>query len=123
MGRASHRDCPAVPLDDRLDDGEAEAAAFGAGGARRVHLVEAIEDVRQMLGWDAGAGIADRKNEFGAHEPRLQRDAAAGAHVAERICREVLERLKARSPETLTTEALTLEEIFVTTLQPERVVA
>jgi ABC-type multidrug transport system ATPase subunit len=31
---------------------------------------------------------------------------------------EVLDRLKARSPETLTSEALTLEEIFVNTLQP-----
>ena len=31
---------------------------------------------------------------------------------------EVMGRLQARSPEALTTEALTLEEIFVTTLQP-----
>jgi ABC-2 type transport system ATP-binding protein len=31
---------------------------------------------------------------------------------------EVLDRLRARSPETLTSEALTLEEIFVATLQP-----
>src|SRR3954463_12008913 len=31
----------------------------------------------------------------------------------------VMSRLQARSPESLTTEALTLEEIFVTTLQPE----
>jgi ABC-2 type transport system ATP-binding protein len=31
---------------------------------------------------------------------------------------EVMSRLQARSPEALTTEALTLEEIFVTTLQP-----
>jgi ABC-2 type transport system ATP-binding protein len=30
---------------------------------------------------------------------------------------EVMERLQLRSPETLTTEALTLEEIFITTLQ------
>jgi hypothetical protein len=29
-----------------------------------------------------------------------------------------MERLRARSPETLTSEALTLEEIFVATLQP-----
>ncbi len=36
---------------------------------------------------------------------------------------EVLDRLRARSPETLTTEALTLEEIFVATLQPEGAVA
>ena len=31
---------------------------------------------------------------------------------------DVLARLQARSPETITTESLTLEEIFVTTLQP-----
>ncbi len=31
---------------------------------------------------------------------------------------EVLQALRARSPETLTTESLTLEEIFVSTLQP-----
>jgi ABC-2 type transport system ATP-binding protein len=36
---------------------------------------------------------------------------------------DVLARLKARSPEALTTESLTLEEIFVTTLQPQGVVA
>ncbi len=36
---------------------------------------------------------------------------------------DVMERLKARSPEALTTESLTLEEIFVTTLQPGAVVA
>jgi ABC-2 type transport system ATP-binding protein len=36
---------------------------------------------------------------------------------------DVLGRLKARSPETLTMESLTLEEIFVATLQPEGVVA
>jgi ABC-2 type transport system ATP-binding protein len=36
---------------------------------------------------------------------------------------EVLDRLRARSPETISTEALTLEEIFVATLQPEGVVA
>jgi ABC-2 type transport system ATP-binding protein len=36
---------------------------------------------------------------------------------------DVLDRLKACSPETLTTEALTLEEIFIATLQPEGVVA
>jgi ABC-2 type transport system ATP-binding protein len=36
---------------------------------------------------------------------------------------DVLSRLKARAPEVLTAEALTLEEIFVTTLQPDGVVA
>jgi hypothetical protein len=32
---------------------------------------------------------------------------------------EVIDRLRARSPEAVTTEALTLEEIFVTALKPE----
>src|SRR3954451_5709362 len=36
---------------------------------------------------------------------------------------EVLGRLRARSPETLTSEALTLEEIFVATLRPSGAVA
>jgi ABC-2 type transport system ATP-binding protein len=36
---------------------------------------------------------------------------------------DVLARLKSRSPEVLTTESLTLEEIFVSTLQPARVTA
>jgi ABC-2 type transport system ATP-binding protein len=35
---------------------------------------------------------------------------------------DVTSRLKARSPETLTTESLTLEEIFVTTLEPNRAI-
>ncbi len=35
----------------------------------------------------------------------------------------VLQALRARSPESLTTEALTLEEIFVSTLQPAGSVA
>ena len=34
-----------------------------------------------------------------------------------------MDRLRARSPEALTTEALSLEEIFVATLQPAGVVA
>ena len=55
------------------------------------------------------------------------------AHVLRRAGREVevvvngnaadvTSRLRARSPETLTTESLTLEEIFVTTLEPSRAI-
>jgi ABC-type multidrug transport system ATPase subunit len=35
---------------------------------------------------------------------------------------EVIERLRAHAPETVTTEALSLEEIFVSTLQPRSAV-
>jgi ABC-2 type transport system ATP-binding protein len=58
----------------------------------------------------------------------------SGAHVLRRQGREVevvvngnaadvTSRLKARSPETLTSESLTLEEIFVATLEPGRAIA
>jgi ABC-2 type transport system ATP-binding protein len=67
-----------------------------------------------------------------AHEP-VGLD-LGGAHILRQQGREidivvngnsadVMDRLKARSPETLTSESLTLEEIFVTTLEPGRVVA
>jgi ABC-2 type transport system ATP-binding protein len=57
-----------------------------------------------------------------------------GAHVLRRHGRELhvicngnssalMEQLRARSPEVMTTEALTLEEIFVSTLQPQAVTA
>ena len=36
---------------------------------------------------------------------------------------DVLERLRTRSPEALTTESLSLEEIFIATLRPEGAVA
>ena len=39
----------AVPLDNRLDNRQPKPAAAGDAGARRVRLVKAIEDVRQML--------------------------------------------------------------------------
>ena len=42
----------------------------------------------------------------------------AGDNIA-----EIIERLRAGSPEALTTQALTLEEIFVSTLQPQGAVA
>ena len=58
----------------------------------------------------------------------------SGAHVLRRHPREievvvngnaadVTSRLRARSPESLTSESLTLEEIFVTTLEPNRPIA
>ncbi len=67
-----------------------------------------------------------------AHEPGAID--LAGAHVLRQQggeleilvngnSRDVMDRLKARSPLTLTSEALSLEEIFVATLSPREVVA
>jgi ABC-2 type transport system ATP-binding protein len=48
----------------------------------------------------------------------LRRDGRTIELVVNGDAAEVMARLRARSPEALTTESLTLEEIFVTTLQP-----
>ena len=53
----------------------------------------------------------------------LRRQGRAIEVVVNGTAAEVMTRLRARSPETVTTESLTLEEIFVTTLEPHRVVA
>ncbi len=92
-----------------------------------------IEGGRDVLTLDADAARARYQKihaRFAAEPADLD---LAGARVRRRgreievlvngNADEVLSRLRARSPETLTTEALTLEEIVVATLQPQGVVA
>jgi ABC-2 type transport system ATP-binding protein len=93
-----------------------------------------IERGRDVLTLDADVA----RNRYQKIYARFADDPGAldlpGAHVLRRHGREievvvngraadVTARLKSRSPETLTTESLTLEEIFVTTLEPGRAVA
>jgi len=88
-----------------------------------------IERGREVLTLDADAA----RERFQKIYARFAAEPAgldlAGAHVLRRGGREievvangnsadVMDRLRARSPEALTSESLTLEEIFVTTLQP-----
>ena len=53
----------------------------------------------------------------------LRRDGREIELVTDGDAGSVLDRLKAASPEALTSESLTLEEIFVATLQPQGVTA
>ena len=53
---ACHRDLPAVGLDDRLHDGQAQAVAPVCAV---VPPVEAFKDVGQIVGQNAGACVAD----------------------------------------------------------------
>ncbi len=94
-----------------------------------------IERGRDVLTLDADVarGRATRKSTRVSPTIRA-RSICSGAHVLRRQGREVevvvngnaadvTSRLKARSPETLTSESLTLEEIFVATLEPNRAIA
>ena len=93
-----------------------------------------IENGRDVLTLDADAARERYQKIYARFSDEPGTLDLGGAHLLRRRGREVevvvngnsadvMERLRARSPETLTTEALTLEEIFVTTLQPEGVVA
>ena len=95
LGRVGGRHRSAVPLDDRPDDREAESAAgrHSGAGARRVHLVEAIEDARQVLGRNARAGVAHGDADAGRRRAAWQRDPSAVRRVTDGVRREVLQRL------------------------------
>ena len=93
-----------------------------------------IEQGKSVLALDADAARERYQKIYArfASEPAAMD--LAGVHVLRRRGREVellvngnaadvMGRLQARSPETLTTESLTLEEIFVTTLQPAGAIA
>jgi hypothetical protein len=61
--------------------------------ARRIRLVEAIEDVRQVLGRDAGAGVGHPQERGAAGGRRAERDRAAVRSVAQRVGDQVLDDL------------------------------
>jgi len=88
-----------------------------------------IEHGRDVLTLEADVARERYQKVYARFSSELADLDVAGARVLRRGGREielvvngnsgeVLDRLKARSPETLTSEALTLEEIFVNALQP-----
>ena len=58
-GFARDADRAAMRLDDRAADTETEPGSAPVAGAPVVDPVEAVKDVREMLGWDAAAGVLD----------------------------------------------------------------
>jgi hypothetical protein len=65
----------AMRFDEFADDREAEAQAAVRPGGRVVRLPEAIEDVRQQLGRDARARVADADLDDVAVGPDVEADA------------------------------------------------
>src|SRR5437773_11902719 len=87
----------AVRLDDALRNGETKAGAAAqwaiarlAAGTGRVAAIEPVEDARQVVGRDAGAGVADgHKHRLAIAGPGLQLNLPAGRSVAQGILDEV----------------------------------
>src|SRR5262245_55105528 len=62
---AGSPDPSALHLDQPLDDRQAQAASAGLAGAGLVGTVEALEDPRQLVGRDAGAGVRNLEDDEG----------------------------------------------------------
>src|SRR4029453_13497125 len=84
----------AVPLDDCLDDRQAEpAAARRIERARWIRLVEEIEYVRLLFGRDASPFVLDRQRDATGRKCRHQLDAGPPWRVPNRVSGEILQRL------------------------------
>ena len=93
LGPALDAHGPAVHVDDRADDGEAEAAPAAARLVRTRSAVEALEDVRELARIDPDAGVGDV--DAGTVVGRRHRDADRSATRRElhRVADEVRDDL------------------------------
>src|SRR5450755_1197789 len=86
-GPAGGGECAAVRPRQLGRDGEADSAAGSMGG--RPAAPEPVEDARQLVGWDADAGVGDLEDRAGAVLPGADRDGAAGGRELERVAEKV----------------------------------
>src|SRR5665647_872933 len=86
-------DGAAVGIDNRFADGEADAGAGAVAVAGGVAAVEAFEDVGQLGGQDAFAGVGDGDGDFVEFGAGGDGDASARWCVAERVGEQVGEYL------------------------------
>ena len=109
-----------MQLDEVANESEPDAEAALGAGAPALALLEAVEDDRQQLGADAGAGIADDDLEVRADPPQGELDAAVSRRELDRVHQEVpddllqtvrvaVERAGARIDQRLQPEPLGLE--------------
>ena len=70
---------------DLPDDGQAQPAAAGVAAAGRVGAPQPVEDQRQVLGGDAGAGVDHLEHGPVAAGVRAQRDRPAGRGGPHRV--------------------------------------
>lgn len=85
--------CPPVGLDEVAGDGQPDAATAAGASAGTIYAIEAVEDMGQVLGGDAGAVVAygHRYERPVAVCPHL--DMAAGRRVLQRVAEDVREDL------------------------------
>ena len=89
---------PLVKLHDVLGQRQADPGAFVAARKGGIHLVEALEDVLQLVSRDADPRVPDRKAESAVIPLQGHGHAAAGGCELEGIGKEVEDRLLEEEP-------------------------
>ena len=81
-------DVAAVQLGELGHQGQPDAGALVGPGGCAVHAVEALEEVRQLAGRNAGAGVGDREDRLVALRAKADRD-ASGEGELQRVRQQV----------------------------------
>src|SRR3954462_15255719 len=75
-GSAGRFDGRPVSKGDPAREAQPQAGAAGRGRARRIGLIETLEDVREHVGPDADSGVANLENRMGAVVRNLHQNPA-----------------------------------------------
>src|ERR1700677_2040632 len=89
FGAIGGMDGAAVGEADGADDGEAEAGAVDAVGADGIGAEEALEDVREGFGRDAGAVVGDFEDGLAVGGAAIERNVAAGGGIFDGVIEEI----------------------------------
>ena len=87
-----------MPLDDMLDDGEAQARTADAPAAPRIDAVEAFGQAGQMAGGDAFAAVGDAQTHHGAVAVQLDAHRRLGLAVLHRVADQIVQHLRQLRP-------------------------
>src|SRR5919201_2220829 len=87
-------DRAAAELDELLHDCETDAGATARAITRLLDAVEALEDMRQISGWDLLAGVGDADEGAVARGLSGDRHPTAFRRVADRVLQQVREDLR-----------------------------
>ena len=91
--RALDLDPSAMRFHDLPRDRQPESRAAGLPRPCRIDPVETLENVREVLGWDAGTGVSHADDRFLCPVDQIERNSSPGRRVAQGIVDQIEQEL------------------------------